>query len=217
MASSHVLPLLDLVRAESMDMQNDPRMFANNVLMARLGAFHVISVCAVLMGNLCCTQMLKLEGHFESPVQYFAFVTLAACFILNLFAVIVIVQQLFHLHRLSTAGATGFETAKSYYLNKNIVTLRHMAARMFFFCIPVFLVCLACSVYVKLGDQKRRSIPVCILLLASAIVLLAVNIKSRNIFTEKYNIAKAHELPLLNHLQEVSMRHTTLNIEPGAA
>eukprot|EP00448_Togula_jolla_P034598 CAMPEP_0170645784 /NCGR_PEP_ID=MMETSP0224-20130122/43283_1 /TAXON_ID=285029 /ORGANISM="Togula jolla, Strain CCCM 725" /LENGTH=227 /DNA_ID=CAMNT_0010977061 /DNA_START=70 /DNA_END=753 /DNA_ORIENTATION=+ len=197
---SHDQPnmFLSLLRSSSMEITNDPRIMAKNVLLTRLGAFHVIAITAVLVANKAIGSMLALEAkEIKDPLQYVALVVLAATFMSNLFAVIVIIIQLFHLTRLSTAGPTGFELARSYYLNANVVTMRHLAARTFFFFIPVFISAEAASIWVKLGDKWLRKLPICIILFVSAIALLFINMKHRNIFQEKYAEAKTREQPML--------------------
>merc|ERR1719277_435161 len=123
-------PLSALPRSESMDVTNDPRFFSNNVIAKRLGAFQTICVVSVLMVNLSVKQMFALEKKIDittaaGVVQYTGFCLMCIVFLLNLTTVIVLIQQLFMTYRLLTVGPTGFEVAKSYYLNPNIVTMRH--------------------------------------------------------------------------------------------
>lgn len=196
-----------LPRAESMDVNNDPRMFSNNVLLKRLGAFQLISVCAVLMANLSCGQMLAMESKkYTNWTMYVAFCIMAVCFLFNLFTVVVLVQQMFHMYRLVTAGPTGFEMGKSYYLNPNIVSLRHLATKLFFIAIPLFLGTIGLTIYVHLGDQYVRSIPVLCTLILLALTLWFIQYRTRRIFEEKYMLAKRYEKPLLEHMKETEQR-----------
>merc|ERR1719382_476991 len=89
------------------------------------------------MVNLSVKQMFTLEKEIKidtmkGVIQYTGFCLMCVVFVLNLTTVIVLIQQLFMTYRLLTAGPTGFEIAKSYYLNPNIVTMRHMAVKGFF-------------------------------------------------------------------------------------
>jgi len=126
--------ILSLVKSESMDLNNDPRFFHVNVLEKRLTAFKTLSVVAVLMVNLSVGQMFKLSKKGDVTwIQYAGFVSMTIVFLFDLITVIVIVQQLFQTYRLITTGATGFDVAKSYYLNPSIVSMRHNSVRGFFF------------------------------------------------------------------------------------
>merc|ERR1711879_634622 len=104
----------------------------------------------------------------------------------------------------------GFEIAKSYYLNPNIVSMRHLAVHMFFVGIPVFLAGVGLTIYVKLDGRKNitYSAPVSILLFLAAAVLRYLYVKHRSIFQEKYSFAVEHQEPLLTQLRENNMRST---------
>lgn len=207
---------LGLFRAHSMEVTNDPRFFHKNVLLKRMGAFHVIAVTAVLIANLSCMQMLQMESSkfngIKGNIRYVAFVLFSTCFVLNLVTVVIIVQQLFQMTRLATAGSTGFELAKSYYLNPNIVSMRHLAANIFFVCIPIFLAAVGLTIYVKLGGRLNLmwSLPISIVLFFAAIILRCFYEKHRNVFQQKYELAVTQHEPLLTQLTHKNMQ-TAMN------
>lgn len=221
--SATELPGLSCFRVDSMDVTNDPRMFAKNVIMKRLAAFHLIAVCAILMG--CSSSKLMfamLDPKFEDRLQYVCVLILGCCAVSNFLCVIIIVQQLFHVSRLVTAGPAGYEISKSYYLNPNVVTLRHCGVRLFFWAIPLYIACMAYSVFVKLGvalDEEiepmslYHALPAGIIMILMSIGLYLVIRKHRMTFHERYTLAKEHEKPLMGHihgLEEVAYRGTEI-------
>jgi hypothetical protein len=215
------IPLLkSLMRCESMEVLNDPRVFADNVLMKRLDAFHVIGICAILMSTLSAGQMVAMEttdfDGIRGGIRYIAFWAMTIGFAANLMSGLIITVQLFHMTRLITAGSTGYELAKSYYLNKNILMLRHMAAKLFFFTTPVFLMSTALTIYVKLGGRfnLKLSAPVSAVMLLSGMFFAFVLHKHVSIFNERYKFAKVHDLPLMHHLR--SADSTMANWEPDS-
>ena len=117
---------------------------------------------------------------------------------------------MFQLTRLATGGSTGFEIAKSYYLNPNIVALRHMAVVSFFLCIPVSIAAIGLTVYVKLGGRHalKYSLPIAIFLLCASISLRFLYVKHRSIFKEKYSMCVAHQSPLLDTLAQSNVHST---------
>merc|ERR1712007_247493 len=126
----------------------------------------------------------------------------------DLFAVVVVIQQLFMTYRLLTAGPTGFEIAKSYYLNPNVVTMRHMAVKGFICSLPTFVASSSCMVYVQFYKAGRAllAIPVFAVLGLFTLIVCFVNMKHASIFKERYILAKDHEHPLLSHVETMSSR-----------
>lgn len=191
-----------------MEMANDPRYFQDNVLLKRMDAYHVIGVTAVLLGNLSCMQMLKMESDdfhgIKGNIRYAAFCVFAATFVLNLVTVIIIVQQMFQVTRLATAGSTGFEIAKSYYMNPNIVALRHTAVMTFFCCIPIFMIGVGLSLYVNLGGRFNLmwSLPLSIMLWLAAILINRLYEMHRGIFETGYRLSVTTHEPLLSQMQD---------------
>jgi len=203
---SEAAGLIELVKSESMDLNNDPRYFHGNVIVKRLSAFKTLSVVATLMLNLAVGQMFALSKDKEDVtlIQYFGFCSMTLVFLICLFTVIVILQQMFQVYRLLTVGSNGFEIAKSFYLNPNIVLLRHMSVRGFFFSLPLFMASTGCMIYVSFGPKRAHlSLPICIILICVSLMLWCVNIKHRSIFKERYLIAKSWESPLTEHMSDL--------------
>eukprot|EP00425_Heterocapsa_triquetra_P034834 CAMPEP_0195125870 /NCGR_PEP_ID=MMETSP0448-20130528/133826_1 /TAXON_ID=66468 /ORGANISM="Heterocapsa triquestra, Strain CCMP 448" /LENGTH=147 /DNA_ID=CAMNT_0040163535 /DNA_START=21 /DNA_END=464 /DNA_ORIENTATION=+ len=133
-------------------------------------------------------------------------------FIMNLFTVVVLLQQMFMTYRLLTTGPTGFEVAKSYYLNPNITTLRHTAIKMFFIALPLFVAGQSCMVIVnfsKSGSETNMALawPIVVFLILYSLLLCWINNKQQAIFKDRYAMAKHHDQPLLNHLESMSSRN----------
>jgi len=206
-------PLSALPRSTSMDVNNDPRFFSNNVIAKRLSAFQTIVVVAVLMVNLSVKQMFTLEKNIDlstvnGALQYTGFCLMTLVFLSNLTTVIVLIQQLFMTYRLLTVGPTGFEIAKSYYLNPNIVAMRHIAVKVFFFSLPLFVASSACMVYTSFASQNAAhlAMPIVVALFLASVLLWYVNATHSTIFKERYNLAKSHEQPLIQNLETMTQR-----------
>jgi len=209
MATDHTevkFPLSLFPRVDSMDCNNDPRFFSTTVLAKRLVAFQTISVIAVLMVTLSVKMMFALDHGTIDELEYAGFCVMTAVFVMNLFTVIVLIQQLFQTFRLLTTGPIGFEIAKSYYLNSNIVAMRHLGVRCLLFSLPLFVGACLCMVYKSFGGRKHLaySLPVCILLVIFAFIMAYLRWKHSAIFHERYAIAKQHEEPLMQHLRELN-------------
>merc|ERR550514_860704 len=143
-----------LPRTESVDLTNDPRMFAHNALEVRLGAFRVISVAAVFMAGQSAGQMKQsLMSKHMTPVNYAGLIFQTLSFVFNLFGVVVILQQIFQTYRLFTASSIGFDLAKSYYLSPNITLMRHLAVKAFLNSLPLFVLAMACKSFGHLRNE----------------------------------------------------------------
>jgi len=68
-------------------------------------------------------------------------------------ATIVLSLQLFFTIRLMTAGPTGFEQSKLYYLNPNIVFYRHAAIRLMLNSLWIFMFAAGCRMASKFSDD----------------------------------------------------------------
>jgi len=208
-----VLPALRILpRSNSVDLVNDPRVFGHNALEKRLTAFRTISIASTFLSAQSSSQMkASLMSHHMTHLQYFGLVLMTCTFILNLFAVIIIMQQIFQVYRLSTSSAMGFDFAKSYYLNPNITVLRHTAVKSFFFSLPIFIMAMACKVFTHLNEKSDNpkkdlvhmiyGITLAVILSSGALLLLCTNRWQMNIFKEKYRAMKEHEQPLIHHMR----------------
>merc|ERR1711879_16999 len=109
------------------------------------------------------------------------------CFILNIFAVLVITQQYYQIHRIQTAGALGFDMAKSYYLNENILKLRHAAVQGFFAGLPIYVLAVGVSAFGKMeGDKPYTARGILGALCFSALVLFLVIRTQRMVFHDHH-------------------------------
>mmetsp|Transcript_60031 Transcript_60031/g.130198 ORF Transcript_60031/g.130198 Transcript_60031/m.130198 type:complete len:239 (+) Transcript_60031:43-759(+) len=203
--STNILPGLGFFRSDSVEVTNDPRIFLDNVLSRRLGAFETVVVASVLVASVSCSTLIVMEEKKESWTEYVGLVGMTVVFVMNLFCVLVITQQYYQIFRLMTAGPTGFEISKSYYLNKNVATLRHMSTNAFFKSIPIFVGSIGIMVFQKLRTRWLVSIPVLVVILTVAVLLHIVNRKHASIFYEKYILTKRHEAPLMGHLRNMKM------------
>merc|ERR1719408_719375 len=87
--------------------------------------------------------------HPNGILQLIAFIILIMILGMNMLATYVGVAQPYHTIRLMTAGPTGFDTAASYYLNRNIVTFRHAAIRAMLTSLPLYILQMAIRLVVK--------------------------------------------------------------------
>uniref|UniRef100_A0A7S4RXS6 Uncharacterized protein n=1 Tax=Alexandrium monilatum TaxID=311494 RepID=A0A7S4RXS6_9DINO len=142
---SSVLHETRLVRAESMDIKNDPRFFTGNVLDKRLAAFGCLSVVSGLMvqNAMKAAFIMKKDMNvrtLDGACQLAGFLMICMVLYGNVLAAYVGVVQPYHIYRLMTAGPTGFETACAYYLNKEIIDLRHFSIKMALLSMPLYII-----------------------------------------------------------------------------
>lgn len=151
---------IDVARAESMDVSNDPRFFAGSIMNKRLAAFKSLTLVSGLMfatavGN--CYHIKKdMDFSFFDPyVGYFAYWELTS-FLLSvvvasmcLLALYVITHQLFYTTRLTTAGPTGFEQATMFYTTRVVVVWRHLAVDALFNGLTLFIVLIGIQFFIK--------------------------------------------------------------------
>jgi len=161
----------DLAQAQSMEIKNDPRFFQDNVINYRLSAFAGLSVVSALMVSNCMAdmwdmdknmQILTHQGQLFHPngiLQLVAFCMVLAIFFANMLSIYVGVAQPYHTIRLMTAGPTGFETAASYYLNKNICAWRHVAIKYMLLSLPLYCSSMGIRLIVKFDRSTRQASP----------------------------------------------------------
>lgn len=139
-----------LVRAESMNVGNDPRFFASNVMDKRLDAFKVLTIVNSLMFGTAIKQCFTLKkdmdfSKFEPLVfsiafwQLLAFLLDISIAIMCLLSLYIIAHQLFYAYRLMTAGPSGFDQAAIFYLTRVITMWRHFAIKCLFNGLLLFL------------------------------------------------------------------------------
>lgn len=202
-----------LAVADSMEVKNDPRFFQDNVLNYRLSAFGGTAIVSGLMVGNCMSQMWDMDKsmqvltgrgeifHWNGVLQLIAFTELLVIFFANMVSTYVGVAQPYHTIRLMTAGPTGFETAASYYLNRNIVGWRHSAIKYMLLSIPLYVSQMGVRLIVKfdrtnkLAEEPPPETPmasqiqgiifaVCMMLLSC--ILYSVHQKHFEIFRDRY-------------------------------
>lgn len=149
-----------LVRSESMDVTNDPRFFAGNVMDKRLSAFKSLTLVSSIMFGTALGQCFSLKKDFDlskwdpyvgnvaalQVLSFFLALTVAIQCLLSLY---IIAQQLFYTYRLMTAGSLGFDIAAVFYLTRTITWWRHMAIKFLFNGLLKFLVFVGIQLFVK--------------------------------------------------------------------
>jgi len=149
----------NLARSESMDITNDPRFFANNVMEKRLGAFKSLTLVSSIMFGTALGQCfgLKKDMNFaenEDLVGNVALWQIIAFFLALMIAIqcllslYIIAQQLFYTYRLMTAGSLGFDLAAVFYLTRTITMWRHLAIKLLFNGMLKFLIVVAIQLFV---------------------------------------------------------------------
>jgi len=203
-----------LVRSDSMDVINDPRFFQDNVINYRLAAFSGLSVVSGLLVQNCMDQLFEMDKNMQlftqdhrifhpmGILQLTAFLMLIMILGMNMLATYVGVAQPYHTIRLMTAGPTGFDTAASYYLNRNIVTFRHAAIRSMLTSLPLYILQMGLRLVVKFDrdTSKDPSIPqktpldsyiqgiiFCLVMTCMSVALFMVHLKHFAIFRDRYN------------------------------
>jgi len=189
----------NLIRQDTVEVVNDPRIYADNVVFSRLGAYSTIVTAAIFIASVTCNTLITMQSKHETWEEFVGLTGMIIVFIMNLFSVLVITQQYYQIVRLSTGGASGFDIATSYYLNKNIRTLRHLASGAFFYSIPIFQFCIGVMVYVKV-TPARASIPLAGMLACFSLLFFYFSGKQKNIFLEKVNRIQHFQAPIHHHL-----------------
>lgn len=168
---SGIIESVGVARSDSMEVVNDPRFFQDNVINYRLAAFGGLSVVSGLMVQNCMDQLFGMDKnmqfftrhhsifHPNGVCQLIAFMVLIMILGMNMLAMYVGVAQPYHTIRLMTAGPTGFDTAATYYLNRNIVVFRHMAISCMLASLPLYILQMGIRLIVKF-DRTTKSDPV---------------------------------------------------------
>jgi len=157
-----------LVKSESMEVTNDPRFFTDNIINYRLAAFGSVSVISGLLVQNCMDSVFDMNKnmmiysrnnsifHPNGIFQLLAFALILLILTANMLATYVGVAQPYHTIRLMTSGATGFEAAASYYLNKNIVLWRHTAIKSMLLSLPAFMFHMGLRLVVKFNRENME-------------------------------------------------------------
>merc|ERR1711935_1246685 len=107
-------------------------------------------------------------------------------FFANMLSTYVCVAQPYHTIRLMTAGPTGFETAASYYLNRNIVAWRHLSIRYMLLSLPLYISQMGIRLIVKFDrtTAQVQGIIFSVAMVILAAVLYDINLKHFAVFRD---------------------------------
>lgn len=158
-----------IVRAESMNISNDPRFFAANVMDKRLAAFKTLTIVNGLMFGTALGQCFALKkdmdfGKIEPLVgcvalwQLVSFLMAVAIAIMCLLSLYIIAHQLFYTFRLMTAGPSGFDQAAIFYLTRSITMWRHLSIKFLFNGLLLFLVAMSIQLAVKFYKDADHTV-----------------------------------------------------------
>lgn len=196
-----------LVRAESMQLTNDPRFFQGNTLGIRLQAFGGLSLISGLLSESAMGGIMDMDKNMNPTrsivgcTQLVSFFTLCVIFLFNMVAVYVGVAQPYHTIRLMTSGPTGLECATAYYLSSRVAWWRHFAISMMLFSLPLYVAQMGLRLVVKFdrankaGPELTADAPIYAdiegilfggFMLVLAIMVLVVHKTHTDTFREKY-------------------------------
>merc|ERR1719498_1997695 len=96
--------------------------------------------------------------HPLGVLQLVSFLVLLFILFSNTLATYIGVAQPYHTIRLMTAGPTGFDAAASYYLNRNIVSQRHVAIKLMLTSLPLYIFQMALRLVVKFDRDTEKSL-----------------------------------------------------------
>jgi hypothetical protein len=163
--------MIGVERSDSMDVQNDPRFIANNVMDKRLGAFKSLTLVSGLMFmtsmKTCFSVKKNIDfsdynpyvgyiGWWELASFILSFIVAAMCLI----SLYVIAHQLFFCLRLKTAGVMGYEQATIFYLTRVIVIWRHFAMACLFNGLWMFMLLIGSLLFVDFFKGADDKFPV---------------------------------------------------------
>lgn len=155
----------DLARAESMELNNDPRFFSGSILDKRLGAFKTLKIVAGLMlgtsmGN-CFSLKKDMDFRNEWPyigyLQMFGFLSQMCVVFMCMISLYTIAHQLFYTFRLMTSGPCGFEAASMFYLNKTMTMWRHFSIKCLFNGLGMFIFSSGLQLFTKFYKDAYRT------------------------------------------------------------
>jgi hypothetical protein len=150
-----------LPREHSMDLHNDPRFFASNVIEKRLTAFAGLSLIASLTTGAALEQCFRLSHdvniksglNHRSVLEILGFFCMAAVLFMSLCSTIIFVYQTFFTNRLMTAGATGFELAANFYRHPDVVNWRHFGVKCLGYGFPLMMQSAGLLLYVDIAER----------------------------------------------------------------
>jgi len=232
-----------------MEINNDPRFFAGNVLDKRLDAFAGLGVVSGLFVGVAFDQVfgMKKDMHvFFGPtlmdwMQFVGLMIMSWVLWANILATYVSVAQIYHTYRLMTAGATGFDNAKLYYLNPDITFYRHLSIKSMLNSMWLFVFASGIRLWVKFskecvssptwistaqeeiapdpGTQPRfqgftiLGLVVCSVYLFLAFTVWMVHRKHVMVFRERYRQLHISEEPLLAASMEMAKHRQSARLQ----
>jgi len=190
-------------RTMTAEITNDPRVSAQTIIEKRFAAFETLVVSAILLAGSSCTGLIELQADAHSmwSREYIATWLYVLVFSCNMFCVLVLTLQYYQAYRLMTAGSTGFETCKEYYMNPMVTELRHLAAKSFFYSIPIFCISLGLDLTRKLSLPKAS--PVFVACIAAAVAQVFVVGYHNWLFRVKYSKCKTYEAQQFANLRSM--------------
>jgi hypothetical protein len=200
-----------LARVNSIDVQNDPRNFGDSTLNKRYDAFDSIVVGATLLASLACSVCLTVFTGVKLGERWAALcgtTLLTIAFVLNMICLVVITQQKYQVMRLATSGAAGFESAKSYYLNENIVKLRHVGVKCFTVSLSLFTISVGMISFDLLWHYARYfAVIILTITCVAGLIIGLINGLQRKVFMHYYKSAKQLSEPLRQQMDTVNRRN----------
>lgn len=151
----------------SMQLVNDPRFMATNIIDKRLGAFDKMGVISGLLTGTALEACFRLtkdlnfgvcvsaEAHtvIESIIQLVSFIIMSSILFMSLYSTLVSVYQAYYTYRLMTAGANGFELARTFYLDPVMVKSRHRAVKLLGWGLLLLMVSSGGMLYTKFSKE----------------------------------------------------------------
>lgn len=212
--------------SESMDLQNDPRFFNDNVIDKRLTAFTALSVVSSITAGCAVDQfgpfweeadqnMFGTAGFASQPFRIIVYLVgfglMCLVLFLNTVATMTFGIQFYFMYRLVTSGPLGFEAARAFYLNPTMTYWRQFAVKALIFGLPMFMCAIGCMLFVRYVNRNPERhiiawITLCIFC-TFAIILLRVGYVHQHVFNQKYYTG-ANVRPLLTEIETSNGSHS---------
>mmetsp|Transcript_108346 Transcript_108346/g.305512 ORF Transcript_108346/g.305512 Transcript_108346/m.305512 type:complete len:234 (+) Transcript_108346:95-796(+) len=191
-----------LPRVHSADLTNDPRVHGDCCLTKRLVAFRSVCVASALMCGLASASMSQtLMSKNMGTVQFAGLIAMTCSFVLSLLVFVILTVEIFHAYRLLTASSAGFDFAKSYYMNSDVVCMRHFAMTAFFANVPLLCFGVGCKVWAHISSMDQQDITggiLCCLLGVASCALWFVYYWHRTIFRTLHAGLREYNCALLS-------------------
>lgn len=223
-------------------MTNDPRFAEDSLLDKRLAAFGSLGVISGLMVATAMDQVYEMKKDIHlfqdiammDVIKFTAYLLISFVLYANIMAMYVGVAQTYHSIRLSTAGPTGFENAKIYYMNNNIVFYRHVSIRLMLNSLWVFMCASGLRMWTKFSEdvvsgaewaqetpEAPTSAPLgqpvisgltvlgglnCLFFLGLGASIFYLHVKHVKVFRERYDYLHNQAAPLLSTMATYSTR-----------